>query len=76
MIPEDVDLNQKVMALIEKCQSKGIIGINRLINGYKVEFKFKKEGIKDNKDGNETTKIGGALTGMGEEITQTMAGLK
>ena len=74
---EDKDLNQTVMELVKKCQERKVVGIERIIEGYQIHFRFTKIGSGNNKveGATQTEKIGGALSGMGDEITKTFAGI-
>jgi hypothetical protein len=69
---DDIELNKAVINLVDLCQKKGVVGVERVIEGYQVHFRFKKLDNKDEKGA--TQKIGGALSDMGDEITKTFAG--
>lgn len=69
---EDKELNKIVMNLVEACEKKGLVGVERIINNYQIHFRF----VKLKKDGKEgvTEKVGDTLTNMGDEITNSFIG--
>jgi hypothetical protein len=80
MVEEDKEMNALVIKIIAKCQVKGVVGIDRVINGYAVKFRFSKAPVVSgtgNKRGDDSAgiaKVGDTLASMGDEITKSFTG--
>lgn len=69
---EDKELNKIVMNLVELCEKKGVVGVERVINDYQIHFRFVK--LKKSSKEGVTEKVGDTLTNMGDEITNSFIG--